>query len=218
MLALVVGAMAFPLVLVFAPVYFPWSMLVLACLGGVVGLSIVAPDARRRSLITVVIAVLMVVTVIAVGILTRNFVLNVGVLTALFAWSVWIFVPVLLGMLLGASLRARFGIVRGAGMGAAATLAVTLVGAGLALLVAPPEVANAPACERELACPRTQCAFMAERRRILAIERVTAFDGKRITCTYTAWGGIHIGQAEMGRGGGSWTDGAWPLIVSGRRH
>jgi hypothetical protein len=57
---------------------------------------------------------------------------------------------------------------------------------------------------------------MAERRRLLAIERVTAFDGERVTCTYTAWGGIDIGRAEMGRGGGSWTDGVWPRLWSGR--
>jgi hypothetical protein len=47
-------------------------------------------------------------------------------------------------------------------------------------------------------------------------ERVTAFDGERVTCTYMAWGGVYIGQAVMGRDGGTWTDGAWPEIVSGR--
>ena len=45
---------------------------------------------------------------------------------------------------------------------------------------------------------------------------MTAFDGERVTCTYTAWGGIDIGRAEMGRGGGSWTDGVWPRLWSGR--
>jgi hypothetical protein len=215
-LALGLGGAAFPLVLVFGPVYFPWTLLVLACLGGITGLSIVASDPRSRVLISVGAAVLMVAAVLAVGTFTANFALNPRMLVALVVWSTWLLPPILSGALVGARLRARFGIVRGAVTGAAASLVIAGAGAILAFAAAPPEIATAPACDGDFECPRTQCAYMAERRRVLAIERVTAFDGERITCTYTAWGGIYIGRAEMGRGGGSWTDGMWPMILSGR--
>jgi hypothetical protein len=146
-----------------------------------------------------------------------RFALNPRMLVAVILWSVWLLPPIALGVLAGDWLRARAGIVRGGDIGAGAALVIALIGTGLAFLAAPPEVANAPTCDNGFECPRTQCAYMAERRRFLAIERVTAFDGERITCTYTAWGGIAIGRSEMGRGGGSWTGGAWPLMFSGRQ-
>jgi hypothetical protein len=142
--------------------------------------------------------------------------MSLNVLLASLIWIGWLLLPILVGVLVGARLRARLGIVRGAGKGAAAVFAIALAGAGLAFAVAPPDVAGLPTCDHGFECPRTQCAYMAERRRLLAIERVTAFDGVNITCTYTAWGGVEIGRADMGSRGGSWTDGAWPLFVSGR--
>jgi hypothetical protein len=163
------------------------------------------------------VAVLIVGVVLAVGTVTANFALNPRKLVAVTLWSVWLLPPITLGVLIGAWLRARAAIVRGAVIGAGVALVIALIGTGLAFLAAPPEVANVPTCDDGFECPRTQCAYMAERRRFLAIERVTAFDGERITCTYTAWGGVEIGRAEMGRGGGSWTDGAWPLMFSGRQ-
>jgi hypothetical protein len=215
-LAVLLGIAAFPVVLMFGPVYFPSSFLVLACLGGVVGLSI-PPRGQRSGLLRAFgLAVVMVAAVLGVMTLTSNMLMSLGVLLASLIWMSWLLLPILVGVLVGAWLRARMGIARGAGIGAAGVFAIVLVGAGLAFAFAPPEVSGAPACDRGFECPRTWCAYMAERRRLLAIERVTAFDGVNITCTYTAWGGFEIGRADMGSRGGSWTDGAWPRFMSGR--
>lgn len=215
-LAVLLGIAAFPVVLVFGPGYLPSSLLVLACLGGVVGLSI-APRGRRSGLLRAFgLAVLMVAAVLGVMTLTSNMLMSLSVLLASLIWIGWLLLPILVGVSVGAWLRARLGIARGAGVGAAGVFAIALVGAGLALAFAPPEVSGAPTCDRGFECPRTWCAYMAERRRLFAIERVTAFDGVNITCTYTAWGGFEIGRADMGSRGGSWTDGAWPRFMSGR--
>jgi hypothetical protein len=215
-LAVVLGLATFPLVLVFGPVYFPWSILVLACFGGVVGLSLAPGDARPLLPRAAGLALLMVTVVLAVLGLTSKVVWSAGTLVFAVVWTVGILVPLLFGVLVGAWLRARSGVRRGAATGAAAVIAIALIGTGLAFAAAPAEIAGAPTCDRGFECPRTQCAFMAERRRLFAIERVTAFDGERLTCTYTAWGGIDVGRAEMDRRGGSWTDGAWPRMWSGR--
>ena len=215
-LAVLFGLAAFPVLLVFGPVYFPWSLLVLACFGGVVGLSIVPRAQGPGVLRGFFFAVLMVAVVLGVFTLTSNVVFAPPALVSQLVWIGWFFFPMLVGVSAGAWLRARLGLVRGFGIGATLVFAIFLVGAGLAFAFAPPEIADAPACDGGFECPRTQCAYMAERRRLLAIERVTAFDGQRITCTYTAWGGVYIGRADMGRSGGSWTDGAWPEILSGR--
>lgn len=215
-LAVLLGIAAFPVVLMFGPVYFPSSLLALACLGGVVGLSI-APRGQRSGLLRALgLAVLMVAAVFGVMTLTSNMLVSLSVLLASLIWIGWLLLPILVGVSVGAWLRARVGIARGTGIGAAGVFAIALVGAGLALAFAPPEVSGAPACDRGFECPRTWCAYMAERRRLFAIERVTAFDGVNITCTYTAWGGFEIGHADMGSRGGSWTDGAWPRFMSGR--
>jgi hypothetical protein len=214
-IAALLGVAAFPLVLVFGPVYFPWTLFVLSCFGGAVGLTIEPRGVRSRFLSASVLAALMVAVVISVLTLTSNFVLSPGVLVAVLWWMCWLLFPILVGVLVGAWLRARLGIVRGTGIGAVAVFAFVIVGVALAFALAPPDLAGAPSCDG-YECPRTQCAYMAERRRLLAIERVTVFDAEHVTCTYTAWGGVYIGRADVGRGGGSWTDGPWPLIVSGR--
>lgn len=216
-LALVLGTAAFPLVLVFGPVYFPWTLLVLACFGGVVGLSI-APRGQRSDLPRAFgLAVLLVAAVLGV-MTTSNMLISLSLLLVSLVWIGLLLLPILAGVFAGTSLRTRMGLARGAATGAAAAFATLVVGAGLALAFAPAEV-SAPMCEPDrFDCPRTQCAYMAERRRVLTIERVTAFDGETITCTYTAWGGFEIGRATMGSRGGSWTDGAWPRFVSGREH
>jgi hypothetical protein len=217
-LAVVVGIAAFPLVLVFGPVYFPWTPFVLLCFGGVIGLSILPRGQRSGLLRAFGLAVFTVAVVLGVLTLTSNMVLSPAVLFARLTWICWLLLPILVGVLVGARLRSRMGIVRGAGIGVTTSFGIALAGAGLAFAVAPPDIAGAPTCDRGFECPRTQCAYMAERRRILAIERVTAFDGMNITCTYTAWGGFEIGRADMRSRGGFWTDGAWPRFVSGREH
>lgn len=216
-LAVLLGIAAFPLVLVFAPVYFPWTLFVLAFFGGAVGVS-VAPRGQRAGLLRALgLAVFMVAVVLAVMTVTSNMVLIPSILIARFSWIGWLLLPILVGVRVGEWLRARLGIARGAGVGAASVFAMAVVGAGLAFASAPPDVGAAPICDPDrFDCPRTQCAYMAERRRLLTIERVTAFDGVNITCTYTAWGGFDIGSATMGSRGGFWTDGAWPRFMSGR--
>jgi hypothetical protein len=215
-LAVLLGAAAFPVVLVFGPVYFPWSLLVLASLGGVVGLS-VAPRGSRPFGLAVVLAVLMVAAVLGALAGTSNIVLSSAALVASLVWIGWLLLPFFVGVYTGAWLRARSGIARATAIGAATVGAIALAGAGLAFALAPAEVANAPRCDGDFDCPRTWCGYMADRRRFLTIEHVTAFDGSQITCTYTAWGGIEIGRADMSNRGGSWTDGWWPEFVSGRR-
>jgi len=215
-LAALLGLAAFPLVLVFRPVYFPWSLLVLASLGGVVGLSTAPRDSRPRWLRALGLAVLMVAVVLGVLTVSANVVLGPGVLAAALIWTGWLLLPLLVGVSAGSWLRMKMGIGRGAATAAAAVCAIAVAGAGLAFALAPPDVAGAPTCGGGFECPRTWCGYMAERRRVLAIERVTAFDGNHITCTYTAWGGVYIGRADMDSRGGSWTDGWWPEIVSGR--
>lgn len=218
-LAVILGLVAFPLVLVFGPAYFPWTVLALAALGGAMGLA----TAPRGLLRTLGLAVVLVTVAVGVRTLTsnrtvdRSFLANAAVLAQTLLWIGSLLGPVLVGAAAGAWLRSRWGLWRAAAAGGAGVLAIALFGAGLALALAPAEAANAPACADGFDCPRTWCAQMAERRRLLAVERVVAWDGRRITCTYTAWGGIAIGQADVGYpGGGGWTDGAWPRILSGR--
>ena len=220
-LAVLLGFVAFPVVLVFGPVYFPWSVLVLAALGVAVGLAI--PPRGPRLLRALGLAVVMVAVVFSVRMLTSNIALdpsglvsNAATLVPFIAYFGALLLPVLLGVAAGATLRARWGVGRAAAGGVLSLFAIALVGAGIAFAFAPSEVANAPRCADSRDCLRTQCAVGAERRRFMAIERVTAFDGAHITCTYTAWGGIYIGRADVGPGGGSWTDGAWPKLLSGR--
>ncbi len=221
-LAVLLGLVAFPVVLVFGPVYFPWSLLVLAAPGGAVGLAISLRG--QRFLRALGLAVVMAAVVFGVFVLTSNIALNPSILASnaaaflpFLAYMGSLLLPVLVGVAAGATLRARWGVGHAAAVGVLGLFAIALFGAGLAFAFAPSEVANAPRCADSRDCLRTQCAVGAERRRFMAIERVTAFDAEHITCTYTAWGGIYIGRADVGfPGGGSWTDGAWPRIFLGR--
>ena len=221
-LAVVLGVVAFPVVLVFGPVYFPWSVLVLAALGVAVGLAI--PPRGPRFLRALGLAVVMVAVVFSVRMLTSNITLdpsrlvsNTRALVPFLAYFGALLLPVLVGAAAGATLRAHWGVRRAGAVGVLGLFAIAVFGTGLAFAFAPSEVANAPRCADSLECPRIWCAQMAERRRLFAVERVIAWDGNRITCTYTGWGGFSIGQADVGfPGGGGWTDGAWPRLLSGR--
>src|SRR5688572_15764256 len=88
-LAVLLGVAAFPVVLVFGPVYFPSSLLVLACLGGVVGLSIPPRGRRSRLLRAMGLAVLMVAAVLGVMTLTSNMLMSLSVLLASLIWIGW---------------------------------------------------------------------------------------------------------------------------------
>jgi hypothetical protein len=221
-LAVLLGLVAFPVVLVFGPVYFPWTVLILAALGSAVGLAI--PPHGPRFLRALGLAGVLIAVVLGVLLVTSNIGLNPSILASdtavLLSFLVWIgslLLPVLVGVAAGATLRARWAVGRAAAIAVLGLLAIALFGAGLAFALAPPEVANAPRCADSPDCPRTWCAQMAERTRLLAVERVIAFDGSRIACSYTAWGGVYIGRADAGfPGGSSWTDGAWPRLLRGR--
>lgn len=194
----------------------------LAALGVVVGLAI--SPGRQRFFRPLGLALVVIAVAVGVLVLTSNIALN-GSITApntaaslsFLVWIGWLLLPVLVGVTAGTTLRTRWGVARASTVSVLGLLVIALLGAGLAFALAPPEVANAPRCADSLDCPRTRCAQMAERTRLLAVERVIAFDGNRITCTYTAWGGVYIGRVDAGfPGGGSWTDGAWPKILTGR--
>ena len=218
-LAVLLGLALFPLVLVFGPVYFPWSLLVLFALGGAVGLAISPPSVPR----TLGLAILMVLVVFAVLTVT----MNIGPASSMFASAAALasllvstgslLLPLLVGAATGATLRAHWSVGFAAAAGVSGLFAIALIGAGLAYAFAPSEIAAAPRCADSVECPRTWCAQMAERRRLFTVERVVAWDGNRIRCSYTGWGGVSIGQADVGfSGGGGWTDGAWPRLLSGR--
>jgi len=217
-LAVLLGLVAFPVVFVYGPAYSPWIVLLLVAFGGAVGLAV--PPRGRRLPRAFGLAAVWVATVLGVLMLTSNLSFltsNPAVLLSLIVWIGSLLLPVLVGVAAGATLRARWGTARAAAVGVLGLVATALLGAGLAFAFAPAEVASAPRCAGGPECPRVWCAQMAERRRMLAVERVIAFDGNRITCNYTAWGGIDIGRADVGfPGGGSWTDGAWPRMLLGR--
>lgn len=221
-LAVLLGVVAFPVVLVYGPAYSPWIVLVLVAFGGAVGLAV--PPRGQRLPRALGLAGALVATVLGVLMLTSNVAPNLSLLTAnpavLLSFVVWsgsLLLPVLVGVAAGATLRARWGTARAAAVGVLGLVATALLGAGLAFAFAPAEVASAPRCAGGPECPRVWCAQTAERRRMLAVERVIAFDGNRITCNYTAWGGIDIGRADVGfPGGGSWTDAVWPKMLLGR--
>lgn len=211
--AFVVGLALFPVILVFSPIYFPWTLLVLAVGGALVGLTI---GSRGRSSFARALG-LAAVVILALVMIFRATANSVGPLSVLF-WSLgWLLAPVFAGALAGAAARRSLGLTRGAGVIVLGTAALAGLGAALAITLAPSDVADIPYCEGSPACPRITCWTTAERRRLLAIESITAYDGQRIDCTYTAWGGIRIGTVSGTSGHGSgWTDADWPLLLSAR--
>src|SRR5687767_7704061 len=94
-LALLLGIVAFPVALVFGPVYFPSSLFLPACLGGLLGLS-VAPRGQRTRLVRVIgHGVLMVAAVLGVMTLTSNMLTSLNVLLASLIWIGWLLLPIL---------------------------------------------------------------------------------------------------------------------------
>ena len=207
--AAVLGLALFGVLLVFPPLYFPWALLVIVAGGISVGLS-VDPSSSRGSLTAAAFGALMLATALLV---LGRFAIVPSAFVGLFVSASWLFVPAVAGALLGAAFRRRLGLRRATGVLVTVVVIVGVIGAALALAVAPADAANAPVCESGLECPRSRCWFTAERRRLYAVERVTAFGGGGITCTYTAWGGADIGTVRDG----SWTDGAWPILLGEAR-
>jgi MFS family permease len=219
--AVLLGLVAFPVVLVFGPTYFPWTLLVLAVLGGVGGL-MVRPG-NRHDLRALAVTALMSGVVVLAFALTSQMALQLASLTSdprlVVPFLVWVgslLVAILVGAVAGVMLRARWGVASGVIRGLLAALAVAVLGIILAFVLAPPEVAAAANCSGP-SCARSRCAFTAERTRFFALERVTELDATHVTCTYTAWGGLYIGRVDVSvpAGGSTWTDGDWPLMLRG---
>jgi hypothetical protein len=209
-LALVLGIVLFGLLLVFPPIYFPWTLLAIVSGGLAVGLT-VDPSERHRPLRAAVFGTVMLATALLV--LARNAIEPSGYL-ALFLSASWLLGPAIVGAVTGAALRRRLGFVGATALLVPAVAVVGVIGAGLAVAAAPPEVANAPACTAGVECARARCWSTAERRRLYAVERVTEFSGGgSITCAYTAWGGADIGTVRDG----GWTDGEWPMLLGAPR-
>jgi len=101
-LAALFGIALFPLVLVFPPVYWPWSLLIMAACGAIVGLTVRRPLPRGAFVAAALVAVTVVVT-IGVGRLSRNFGVD---LAAVLYWIRWLYFPVLVGAMFGAMARA----------------------------------------------------------------------------------------------------------------
>ena len=200
----------FPLVLIFPPTYWPWSLLVFAGVGGVAAFAL--PTRAPKALVAALgMAVLMTATTLGINVARANLRFDVAYLPW---WTILVLAPIFSGALAVVFLRTRFAGPLAAVFAAFAFAATAAVGAGAALALAPPEVAGLPACDRNVSCSRDQCALMAERRRLLAIEHVTASERSRVSCAYTAWFGLPIGRAEIGAGGGHWIDGWWPELVA----
>ena len=207
--AVVLGLALFALLLVFPPLYFPWTLLAIVSGGLAVGLTV--KPSGRGPLRAAAYGTLMVATALIV--LSRVAIAPSAYL-ALFLSASWLFVPAIAGALLGAAVGRRLGFVRATAVLAPAVALVGVVGAVLALVAAPAEVTNAPTCDPGGECARARCWSTAERRRLYAVERVTEFGGGgHITCTYTAWGGTDIGTVREG----SWTDGEWPILLGAPR-
>jgi hypothetical protein len=210
LVAALLGLALFGLLLVFPPLYFPWALLVIVSGGIAVGLT-VDPSARRGPLRAAAFSALMLA--IALFVLGRMAIAP-GAYVSLFLSASWLLVPAVAGALIGAAVRRRLGFVRAAVVLATGMAFVGVAGAALALVAAPAEVANAPICEAGVECARSRCWSTAERRRLYAVERVTAFSGAgSITCVYTAWGGADIGLVHDG----GWVDGEWPILLGASR-
>ena len=203
--AVLAGIALGPIVLVFSPVYFPWTLLTVVSAGLLVGIAGGGTLAARLAWSSLAAALLFAVATFVLSRMNAGF-MSVG----LVAWlSMWLLMPLLLGVVVSAFARERLGPLRGMAASAGGVATVALIGAALALVAAPPEVANAPACGSTSYCERWSCSMMAERRGWLAVERVTSYGTGGITCVYTGWGGIHIGTVVSA----SWEDGWWPRLV-----
>jgi hypothetical protein len=210
LVAVVLGVALFGLLLVFPPIYFPWALLLIVAGGLAVGLT-VDPSNRRGPVWAAVFGTLMLATALLV---LGRLAIDPRAYLTLFVSASWLLVPAIAGALLGTLVRRRLGLVRASALLAVAVAVVAMLGASLAVLAAPPEVANAPVCDPRAECVRSLCWSTAERRRFYAVERVTEFDGgARISCTYTAWGGADIGTVR----GSGWIDGAWPILLGAAR-
>ncbi|MGH2450339.1 MAG: hypothetical protein ACRDGE_03520 [Candidatus Limnocylindria bacterium] len=201
-LAAILGIGLFPVLLVFPPLYFLWALLVVACANAAAGLTI----RRARLERALALAVLAGTVTVAIALATLGArAVRPDAIPALFVTQSPLLLPAVGGAVIGALARRRLGGLHASAAVVAGAAVLTRIGFAIAGLFAPGEVANAPGF-------RNQCWMTAERRRILAVERVVAWDGRHMTCTYTAWGGIHVGTVRDS----GWSDGWWPELFRPR--
>lgn len=210
-IAIVLGLVAAPALVVFSPVYFPETLFGVVCAGAV--LAALSGASSFRSLITAsAIAAVAVFTVALVRFIAP--LQPVTIMSTALAIVLWLFVPFIVGAAIVHVLRRRLGGGRGIAVAAAGLVSVGALGVLLMFMVAPRDAADAPDCGNAPDCPRTTCAMMAERRRFLALERVTQYGASSITCVYTAWAGIEVGTVyATPRSGATWDDGWWPRAM-----
>lgn len=211
LLAVVLAVLIAPALVVFSPVYFPETLFVVVCAGALVGIVGRASSPRALLLACGIAAAV----VFALGLFVFFRPLTPVVLAAsVLEIVLWLFVPLVVGSAIGHVLRRRFGMQRGPVVAAAGALVIATLGVLLMFMVAPREAANAPDCTGGDQCARTACSYMAERRRLFALERVTQYGAGSITCVYVAWGGIEVGTVYAApRAGASWEDGWWPRAL-----
>lgn len=200
-----------PVLLVFPPLYFPWTLLVVVVASFLVGVVGRTSTARAQLAVTLGAAVtLFVVSLLALGRMGMG-----SIYPPLFAHYWWLFVPMLGGAVFGSIARRTLGQWGALGVGIVGVAGLAAAGAALAIALAPAEVGDAPQCISGRECVRYRCQMTAERIRLLAIERVTRYEASplRITCVYTAWGGIHVGTAAATDRASSWDDGWWPRLL-----
>ncbi len=207
--AVLAGIALGPVLIIFPPSYFPWTIVVVALAGLLVGIasgSRSVPAQLARSIAAAL-------TLFVVAILTFGRPTTGSFSPVLFAVLWWLFVPMAAGAVLGGLARRRLGPLRALAVTLGGAGELLLVGAVVALAAAPVEVADAPRCEPGRECSRSACWMTAERRRWLGLERVTSYRDGAITCVYTGWGGLHIGTVDAGGRGSTWEDGWWPKLV-----
>lgn len=210
--ALLGGLALGPTLIVFSPQYFPWTLLAAGAAGVAAGLA--GGGRTLRAQLARAVAFSMVLFTVAVVVTGRGWMGSFA--PALFTAMWWLLLPVAAGALLGALARRRLGAWRALAVSLVGVAGLTIAGALLASTLAPAEVGDAPRCETGLPCARSACWATAERRRFTAVERVVRYDGSEITCTYTGWGGVHIGTATGSGRGSGWNDGWWPVLLRPR--
>lgn len=219
--ALAFGVLLGPAVIVLPIVYSPATGLAALALGALAGTA--GPRLQSRSAVLWAAAVGALLAVVAGWMVIVVFFSVSSLPASLQLFSSALFLPLfvlaVLGSIAGHLALSALGRAKSIGAVLTATALLAAAGAGAAMALAPPNVAGAPQCDGRSSGARdcellTRCEMMAERRRVLTVLRVVQLEP--FTCTYTGWGGVHIGTVIVEGKGMSWEDGAYPRLFIGR--